>query len=150
MLINADDSQRYSHSKQGSIRHAKELNDRYGSQGTRTRLPTSSQRSLTPSAGITAYSLHPGVVKSNLQGHDPSMFGSFMNLMIKIQPTDTPLHGALTSLYLATMPEAATRGAGRYFTPVAKLSKGKDKWLDDKPGNVELWEWSEDVLNRIK
>lgn len=123
--------QRYSHAKQGSIRHAKELNDRYSAQG------------------VTAYSLHPGVVKSNLQGHDPSTFGSFMNLMMKIQPTDSPLHGALTSLYCATMPEAAETGAGRYFTPVAKLG-GKEKWLDDNKGNQELWAWSEDVLKTIK
>lgn len=125
-------SQRYSHAKQGSIRHAAELNARYANQG------------------VTAYSLHPGVVKSNLQGHDPSWFGRLQQVAIRIQPTDSPLHGALTSLYLATMPEAADRGAGKYHTPVAKVPANKDKWIDDREGNRKLWEWSEDAVRRLK
>lgn len=89
-------------------------------------------------------------MKSNLQGHDPSLFGSFMNLMIKIQPTDSPLHGALTTLYVATMPGAVERGAGKYHVPVAKVAGSKDKWVEDKEGNRALWEWSEDVVRGLK
>lgn len=150
MLIGVVNRQRYSHAKQGSIRHAKELNDRYSSQGAQPARCRTFKPSLTRQPGVTAYSLHPGVVKSNLQGGDPSLFGSFMNVLMTVTPKISPLHGALTSLYCATMPEAARRGAGKYFTPVAKLSSGKDKWLEDKKGNVELWEWSEDVVNRLK
>lgn len=72
-----------------------------------------------------------------------------MNLAFKIQPTDTPLHGALTSLYCASHPEAAQIGAGGYFTPVAKLKADPRGWVSDKKGNVELWEWSEEIFNQV-
>lgn len=89
-------------------------------------------------------------MKSNLQGHDPSLFGSVMNLALKIQPTDTPLQGALTSLYCATRPEAAERGAGKYWMPVARLGgKLQRGWCEDVEGNQELWSWSERVCKAL-
>lgn len=100
--------------------------------------------------GVTAYSLHPGVVHSGLQGQDPSMFGSFMQLAMKVTPTVTPLEGALNTLYAATSPEAATVGQGRFFVPVGKLSKFADKWLDDRTGNIELWNHSERAVRDVQ
>ncbi|KAG9206455.1 hypothetical protein G6514_003286 [Epicoccum nigrum] len=124
--------QRYSHSKQGSIRHAKELNDRYSAQG------------------LTAYSLHPGLIKTNLQGKDPSLFGRVQGLVTKVIPKVSAHEGALNSLYCATSPKVVQEGAGRYFIPVGKLQPRVDGWLADKDGNAELWKWSENVNQQIK
>ncbi|KAJ4854771.1 short chain dehydrogenase domain-containing protein [Trichoderma breve] len=84
---------RYGHSKQAIIRDAKELNDRYSSQG---------------------------IVKSNLQGHDPTLMGKVVRVAMKLGAGDTPLHGALNSLYCATSPSAPVQGQGRFFVPVGK------------------------------
>jgi hypothetical protein len=93
--------------------------------------------------------LHPGVVPTNLQGQDPSLFGSFMQLAMKITPTVTPLEGALNSLFAATSPEAYTQAQGRFILPVGKLSKSVDRWLDDHKGNIELWEYSERAVGTV-
>ncbi|PON27829.1 hypothetical protein TGAM01_v203596 [Trichoderma gamsii] len=119
---------RYGHSKQAIIRDASFVNSCYSAQG------------------VTAYSLHPGIVRSNLQHHDPSMFGTVMRVAMKIGPSDTPLRGALTSLYCATSPEAATLGAGKFFGPVAKQNPRADAWLRDSEGNKRLWELGESEM----
>lgn len=99
--------------------------------------------------GVTAYSVHPGVIKSNLQGHDPSLFGRVQQVAMKITPTVSPLEGSYNSLYCATSPDAPARGAGRYFVPVCKLEHKNDHWLDDRQGNAELWSWSENVMRTL-
>jgi hypothetical protein len=99
--------------------------------------------------GVTAYSLHPGVVPTNLQGRDPSFFGSFMHLAMRVTPTVTPLEASLNSLFAATSPEAYTRAQGKFILPVGKLSKSVDKWLDDRRGNIELWEYSERAVAAV-
>ena len=88
-------------------------------------------------------------MKSNLQGGDPSLFGSFVGLLMKIQPTHPLLRGALTTLYCATRAEATREGPGRYFVPVGKVQRRWDKWVEDREGNRELWEWSEEVMRRL-
>lgn len=123
--------QRYSHSKQASIRHAKELNDRYSAQG------------------LTAYSLHPGLIQTNLQGKDPSFLGTVLQFTMKITPTVTPLEGSLTSLYAATSSEAPAKAQGKFILPVGKISKSVDKWLEDRTGNWELWEHSERAVRGV-
>jgi hypothetical protein len=141
---------RYGHSKQASIRDAKELNDRYSSQG---KLPTVSWNLPGTNAfrdtGVTAYSLHPGIVKSNLQGHDPTVLGAIVRFAVKFGPGDTPLHAALNSLFCATSPKAPARGQGKYFTPVGKLSPRADKWINDTEGNARLWQLGEEQLKRL-
>ncbi|KAK0761492.1 hypothetical protein N5P37_006444 [Trichoderma harzianum] len=123
---------RYGHSKQAIIRDAKELNDRYSSQG------------------ITAYSVHPGIVKSNLQGHDPTLMGKVVRVAMKLGAGDTPLHGALNSLYCATSPSAPVQGQGRFFVPVGKPDSRADKWIKDREGNSRLWELGESQLKRLQ
>ncbi|KAH8901264.1 NAD(P)-binding protein [Thozetella sp. PMI_491] len=122
--------QRYGHSKQASIRHAKELNDRYGSQG------------------VTAYSLHPGVVRSNLQNSDPTILGAIVRVGMKFRST-THLECSLNSLFCATSPLAPAQGPGRYYAPVGKLDSKADTWLDDIHGNAELWRHSDAELQRF-
>ncbi|KAI3172904.1 hypothetical protein DTO046C5_3251 [Penicillium roqueforti] len=123
--------QRYGHSKQASIRDAKELNDRYGSQG------------------VTAYSLHPGIVRSNLQRHDPTVIGSVVRTLMKFAAGSTPLEGALNSLFCATSPKAPIMGQGQYFVPVGKLDSRAANWINDSKTNKKLWQQSEDLIKRL-
>ncbi|KAK5988021.1 Equisetin cluster transcription factor eqxF [Cladobotryum mycophilum] len=115
--------QRYGHSKQASIRHAKELNDRYSSQG------------------VTAYSVHPGIVRSNLQGHDPTVLGTIVRVAMKVAARTTPLEGALNSLFCATSSLALAQG-GKFLVPVGKVSSQADDWLNDAKMNAKLWQHS--------
>lgn len=78
------------------------------------------------------------------------MFGSFLNLTMKITPKVTPLEGALNSLFAATSPEAPGRAQGKFLLPVGKVSKSVDEWLGDRKGNMELWEWSERAVGQVR
>lgn len=104
---------RYGHSKLASIIHARALHDRL-------RDP-----------GITAYALHPGIIKTNLQTADPSLFGFFVRgaIGLGIMPglVSVP-DGARTTLYCATA-EGAVEGSGGYFLPFGEVdAKRTGKW----------------------
>jgi hypothetical protein len=101
-------------------------------------------------SGVTAYSLHPGVLKTGLQGSDPSLFGRMTGIGMALQPKMSTLEGALNSLYCATSPEAPHTAAGKYCVPVGKVHEKADKFLDDRKGNSELWNISEDALRRLQ
>lgn len=98
--------------------------------------------------GLTAYSLHPGIVKSGLQGHDPTIMGSITRVGMHFIRM-TPLEGALTSLYCATSPRAPEQAQGGYWEPVAKPNARAKEWLEDKATNGRLWEWSEAQMTRL-
>lgn len=72
-----------------------------------------------------------------------------MHFSMKITPTVTPLEGSLTSLFAATSPDAPSKAQGRFILPVGKVGKSVDKWLEDRQGNRELWEWSERAVGRV-
>lgn len=99
--------------------------------------------------GVTAYSVHPGIVKTNLQSTDQSMMGSLMRFTMKLAPATTALDGAMNSLFCATSPRAPAVGQGRYFVPVAKLDSVADTWLNDKETNARLWEESAKRLEQV-
>ncbi|KAF5023478.1 hypothetical protein F66182_4478 [Fusarium sp. NRRL 66182] len=111
---------RYAHCKAASIIAARAITDRY--------------RSL----GVTAYSLHPGLIKSGLQAHNPGLLGAMSRLAFKVGPSSTPLEGSMNSLYCATSPKAF-QSAGRYHVPVAKVDDKADKWLEDPQAVDKLW-----------
>ena len=104
---------RYAHSKLGSILHARALHDRF--------------RHL----GITAYSLHPGIIKTNLQAADPTLFGTFIRAAVGwgiLPGTISIPDGARTTLFCA-VDERAVEGSGGYFVPFGKVDgKGTGKW----------------------
>ncbi|CAH0014906.1 unnamed protein product [Clonostachys rhizophaga] len=142
--------QRYGHSKQAAIRHAKELNDRYSHQGeNKDTLVASRPFSLTVQTGVTAYSCHPGIVKSNLQSHDPTIVGKTMRTVMKYTASMTPLEGAINSLFLATSPLAPERGQGKFFIPVTKVNPKAEDWLNDRETNARLWEHCSGILAQI-
>jgi hypothetical protein len=90
------------------------------------------------------------VIKTNLQGKDPSLFGRLQGLMVHVTATASTHDGALNTLFCATSPQVVQEGQGRYFVPVGKLQHRVDKWLDDESGNKALWQWSEEVNGRVK
>ncbi len=96
-------------------------------------------------AGITAYAVHPGVVKSNF-GSD--FTGAFQVLLSIARPfMRTTERGAETSVYLATAPLSAVAtpigqagGSGGFFADSApKATKHRD--ITDKQA-ADLWEKS--------
>ncbi|KAF4335898.1 reductase [Fusarium beomiforme] len=112
---------RYGHCKQASIIAAKAITERY------------------QPLGVTAYSLHPGLIKSGLQSHSNSIFGAMTRMAMKVGPTSTPLEGSMNSLFCATSSQAYEH-AGRYYIPVQKLDDKANKWLDDPSAVNKLWE----------
>lgn len=99
------------------------------------------------SPGVTAYSVHPGVIPSNLQSADPGFVGMMMRVGMKFRKT-TALEGCHNSLYCATTSTAFQQGQGKYFTPVGKVDPKADHWLNDREGNAKLWQWSEAAMQR--
>ncbi|KAL0931527.1 retinol dehydrogenase [Colletotrichum truncatum] len=123
--------QRYAHSKQAIIRDAKEINDRYSSQG------------------VTAYSVHPGVVNTGLQSSDTTWMGSVMRTVMKVTNSTTPLQGSYNSLFAATSPNAPAL-QGKFLTPVAKVEKRAEaSWLTQKEVNSDLWNKTEELARRF-
>ena len=98
---------------------------------------------LTVFSGVTAYSLHPGIVRSGLQNHDTTAVGTVVRVAMKLAARGTALEGALNSLFCATSPIAPTKGQGKFFLPVGKLGSAAEKWTNDNKTNAELWQQSE-------
>jgi hypothetical protein len=95
--------------------------------------------------GITAYSLHPGIVQSNLQSHDTSVIGTISRMAMKIVPTSSAVDGARTSLYCATSLKAIDF-AGLYMVPFGKVDNRANRWLNDAKAVDRLWELANNQL----
>jgi NAD(P)-dependent dehydrogenase (short-subunit alcohol dehydrogenase family) len=107
----------YSVSKLANVLHAQELARRL--DGT----------------GVTTYSLHPGVIASDIWRRVPWPVRGVMKLRM-----DSPEQGARTSLYCATAPELAGE-TGRYYDDCAAAQTGKAVTASLAQ---ELWERSAD------
>lgn len=114
---------RYGQSKQANIIAAKAINDRYEPEG------------------VAAYSLHPGIIKSNLQAHGSGFLGGLTRVAVKVLPTQTVEEGARSTLYCATSNKASEQG-GSYFAPVGKIDKRADRWIQDPKAVQALWDLS--------
>ncbi len=90
----------YAVSKLANVLHARELARRL--EGT----------------GVTTYSLHPGVIASDIWRRVPWPARALMKRRM-----DSPEHGARTSLYCATSPELASE-SGRYYDDCAPKQPG--------------------------
>jgi NAD(P)-dependent dehydrogenase (short-subunit alcohol dehydrogenase family) len=86
---------------------------------------------------ITAYSLHPGVIDTNLASKIP--LASFLTPLFK---TKTAAQGAATTVYCAVKPGIENE-SGRYFdnSTVTNLA---DKYTDDDINT--LWDWTEKII----
>lgn len=110
----------YGVSKLCNILHAQELAERL--QGT----------------GVTTYSLHPGVIASDVWREVPWPIRPLMKLFMKSNE-----EGAATSIYCATAPELEHQ-SGRYYADCAEHPTGK--LAQDSELQRELWrrsvEWA--------
>jgi retinol dehydrogenase-12 len=106
----------YSVSKLANVLHAQELGRRLA--GT----------------GVTTYSLHPGVIASDVWRETPKLLGGFIKLFMK-----STKDGAKTSLYCATSAEAGTQ-TGLYYDSCAPKSPSK---VATPELAAELWDRTE-------
>lgn len=95
--------------------------------------------------GITAYSLHPGVVDTRFASNSDSIFAKLFNLgrffMI------SPKKGAETTHYLCTEPRIEHL-SGQYFVK-KKSVKPKIKAATDDVACDRLWQQSEKILESV-
>ena len=87
---------------------------------------------------VTTYSLHPGVVATDIWRHGPVLLVRAAKLFM-ISEED----GAKTSLHCATAPELA-RETGRYYDKSKERAPGKA--ADDVALAKQLWERSEQAI----
>ncbi len=89
-----------------------------------------------PASEVTCYSLHPGVIASDIwQRRVPRFLAAIPKLFMK-----STAEGAKTSLYCATSPDCATH-SGRYYTD--SKEKRPSRLADDDALAAELWKRSE-------
>ena len=98
--------------------------------------------------GLTAYSIHPGIVATGLQSGDQGIVGNVMRQLIKFVSWTTPLEASYNTLFVATSPEAVAN-AGGYFEPVGKIEKKVRPLFGDQKGNDALWELGNEQMIRI-
>ena len=86
---------------------------------------------------VTAYSLHPGVIKTNLGSKVP-----LSGLLIRLFTDKSIEQGAATTVYCALKPGLESE-TGRYFdnSTVTNLA---EKWGDDDVNRC--WEWTEKII----
>ncbi len=107
----------YAVSKLANVLHAKALAERYGAQG------------------LHAYSLHPGVVKSDVWREIPQPFRALVTWRMISNEA-----GAQTTLYCATSPDVAAHN-GRYYDECRE--KEPSPAAQSAPLATELWERSQ-------
>src|SRR5438132_4959120 len=85
--------------------------------------------------GVTANSLHPGVVRSNFGAEDQARWFGLMSRVILSAP-EPPAQGAQTSIYLASSPEV-DGVTGQFFAN--RKSKRPNTIAFDTEMTAELW-----------
>jgi len=102
---------------------------------------------------VTANSLHPGVVQTELWRHlfDPSSFwrrtARFLAAPFLFFGFKSPQHGAQTSIFCAVAPEL-NGISGKYFSDCAE--KEASPFARDEEAAIKLWEISEDLCGMKK
>jgi len=129
----------YAQSKSANILFAKQFNKLYAKEG------------------IQAFSLHPGVILTNLQRHTPTeelrAFGFFKEDGTLVDLCKTIEQGASTSVYAALAPELNNHG-GEYLEDCAisrGLNSGEEYWgmgahVLDMNNAERLWKLSEQLV----
>jgi len=120
----------YGQSKTANILFAAELNRRMVAQGT----------------NISAYSLHPGAIKTEL-GRD---LGFVESTLLAVGATflfKTIPQGAATTVYLATAPEVEgnTKDLGARFFSDSNVAIPA-KWASDPVVAQRLWQLTEELI----
>lgn len=119
---------RYGQSKLASVIYARALHERLHDKG------------------IGAYSLHPGIVLTNLQNSNPTLIGSMIKRAVKwgiIPGTVSVKEGAKTTLFCATSDKARSGG---YHVPPGKVDEKAEKYCGNEKLVENLWVESERML----
>jgi NAD(P)-dependent dehydrogenase (short-subunit alcohol dehydrogenase family) len=93
-------------------------------------------------AGVTANSLHPGVVRTNFGAEDQAWFFAVMSRALLLL-LKTPAQGAQTSIYLASSPNL-DGVTGQYFAKGRPKTANKDAY--DTNLTARLWRVSADLV----
>jgi NAD(P)-dependent dehydrogenase (short-subunit alcohol dehydrogenase family) len=118
----------YGHSKLANILHARELNRRLAPQG------------------VTAYAVHPGVVRTGFgTGGDSAIVG--IGIRIIGRWLLTPQQGAETSIWAATNPYIVEH-AGGYFADSAPAKSTRHARDDDQA--LRLWNATQAMLDELE
>ncbi|KAK7440996.1 short-chain alcohol dehydrogenase [Stygiomarasmius scandens] len=113
----------YGQSKFGNVVFSNELARRYGDKG------------------IVSTSLHPGMLKTELQRHLGFLQKHVLEPML--HPAEL---GALTQLWAGTLPDPEGKELnGKYLLPWARVGSPAKSAEDPKWG-VQLWEWCEEQI----
>lgn len=116
----------YNQSKFGNVVFALELAKRYEDQG------------------IISTALNPGNINSDLPRHVVAQIPSIVKqIIIKVLLYEVS-QGALTPLYAATSPEAASLN-GKYLVPWTRVRPPKQETQDPQLGKA-LWDWLEEQV----
>jgi retinol dehydrogenase-12 len=91
--------------------------------------------------GVTANSLHPGVIASNFGTNNGGVFGFVLSLARPFFAT--PEDGAKTSIYLASSPDVANV-SGKYFKKSHAILPSKA--AQDADSAAKLWRASEEIV----
>src|SRR2546426_11084762 len=92
--------------------------------------------------GVTATSVHPGVVRTNFGAEDQAWFFAVMSHVI-LPLLKTPAQGAKTSIYLASSPDIE-RVTGQFFAN--GKPKNANKIAYDADMTAKLWNVSADLV----
>ncbi|RIA80796.1 hypothetical protein C1645_678453, partial [Glomus cerebriforme] len=90
---------------------------------------------------ITTYSLHPGVVKTNIDSHNNVLTSLYLKLLIKMYGI-TVEQGAANVLYPILSPE--NKETGKYYHD--GIEKEPNKIASDPEVVKKLWDVSEQIL----
>ena len=119
---------RYGQSKLANIVYAAELARRYGREG------------------LTAVSLHPGVVRTALVG-DLSRGTKALVYVTNLGNVVSVEQGVKNQLWAAAGAEKGRLVNGAFYMPVGELAQCRlDKVAKSERFGTELWEWTEGVL----
>ena len=88
---------------------------------------------------VTAYSLHPGVIDTNLTRNVPSILATVSKIFFRKK---TPEQGAATTVFCA-LKAGLEKESGKYFDD-STVTNEADKWTDDDINT--FWEWTEKII----
>ncbi|KAJ8322902.1 hypothetical protein BDV3_006815 [Batrachochytrium dendrobatidis] len=131
---------------------------RYGQSKLANILFARSLAKRLASSKVYVNSLHPGVVHTEIMRGPANLYGltgifsglSWLATGLTGMIALTPKQGALTQLYLATSPDISDQGiSGKYFIPFGKESDDCTPFAKDDDLAEKLWEWSQNIVDKI-
>ena len=88
---------------------------------------------------VTAYSLHPGVIDTNLTRDVPKILATLSKIFYRKKTVE---QGAATTVFCALKPDLE-KESGKYFDD-STVTNEADKWTEDAVN--ACWEWTEKII----